>query len=122
MKYYIQARYQTRNNDGISWTDWYCFDHQPREEEDCKKQIKIYKEKFQYIDKITKLKHEYRLFSEDEYNKISEETTKRIQAALKESQDYYKSDEYKRMQKIKRQARKEQKEREAEYKKSHENK
>lgn len=61
-KYQIQCRYEYFSGDGKSWTKWFdmygdTYKTLPEAEEG----LKRLKEKIKSIDKITKLKHEYKI-------------------------------------------------------------
>ena len=59
--YTIQCRYEYFSSNGKEWTKWFNHGHSENPEEE----IKILKEKSKEVDRITKLKHEYRYVEEN---------------------------------------------------------
>lgn len=119
-KYVILARYQHwTGQDGVQFSDWFVTDSTPRTKEDAEEKIEEIKKTFQYIDKVTKLKHEYDLKLHSEYLQDLQDQKNRAEELAKKSKEYYKSEEYKELLKKKRQSAKELKERQRKYAEEH---
>lgn len=114
-KFIVESRYQTLTSEGKKFTNWFIFNSDPMSEEEANNIIKDAKILFDYIDKKTKLKHEYRLSSYEDYLKNQKELNKEANKAIKDREKYVKSDAYKELQKKKRQSNKELKERQKKY-------
>jgi len=69
MKYIVQCRYQYRHCDGVRWSKWFTYDSNDYSESEVKNIISEYYNNVAKEDKITKLKHEFRQYSFDQYNK-----------------------------------------------------
>lgn len=120
-KFVIECRYEKWTNTGKEFSKWFIHESEPLTEDNAKKIIKEDKERFGYIDQKTKLKHEYRLKSYDEYLKELEDI-KEHNAGLEENQKkYFASKEYKELCKKKRQSAKERKEKQKKYLEEHQN-
>jgi len=119
-KYLILTRYEHRVLNGITWTKWFPLNTHCYSKNEADELIEKNKEDFIYIDKKTKLKHEYTLKLYDEYINEQKANIDRIKKLEEESKAYYKSDKYKELQKKKRQAAKERKERQKKYLEEHE--
>lgn len=114
--YIIKARYEYLSlSEGKRFTDWFVFDSTPADEKTTNEKIKELKKEYGYIDKQTKLKHEYMLYSYDAYLSDIEHANERIHQQMIESANYFKSDEYKELQKRKRKEARERKQRKNEY-------
>ncbi len=118
-KYLILTRYEHRVLNGITWTKWFPLNTRCYSKNEADELVENHKENFAYIDKKTKLKHEYTLKLYDEYINEQKANIDRIKKLEEESKAYYKSDEYKELQKKKRQATKERKERQKKYLEEH---
>ena len=116
-KFIIETRYEYRSINGIIFTKWFVFNSIPYTEEESKNKIKEAKEHVKSIEKATKLKHEFRLKSYNEYSQEQKDIIKENKKLAKEQEKYYKSKEYKELQKLKRQSAKELKAKQEEYKK-----
>lgn len=114
-QFVIQCRYERRASEGVSFCDWYVCDSTPCSQEEAKQKIKELKESSQFIDKKTKLKHEFRQYSYDDYVKDMSKIRKEAAESMQKSKEYYASAEYKELLKKKRQSAKEQKERQKKY-------
>ena len=114
-KYIILARYEVWTSHGKDWTKWFAYNTIPMSEKEANEVIKNTKKDFGFIDQKTKLKHEYMLKDNEEYLNEQKEIIKHLEEANKTQAEYYKSDEYKELQKKKRQAAKERKERQKQY-------
>ena len=119
-KYLILTRYEHRVLNGITWTKWFPLNTHYYSKNEADELIEKNKEDFIYIDKKTKLKHEYTLKLYDEYINEQKANIDRIKKLEEESKAYYKSDKYKELQKKKRQSAKERKERQKKYLEEHE--
>ena len=114
--YIIKARYEYLSlSEGKRFTDWFVFDSTPADENTANEKIKELKKEYGYIDKQTKLKHEYMLYSYDAYLSDIEHANERIRQQTIENANYFKSDEYKELQKRKRKEARERKQRKNEY-------
>ena len=111
----IECRYETLTHEGKKFTNWFVYDSDQMSEQECNEKIKYIKETFEYIDKKTKLKHEFRLKSYEEYLKESSINVDKAKKAIKEREKYIKSDAYKELQKKKYQSNKELKEKQKKY-------
>ena len=120
-KFVVLSRYEAWTSSGKQFTKWFVINTNPLDEETATEYIKNQKINFDFIDKKTKLKHEYKLQDYNEYLKEQEELINRVKELNEKSKAYYKSDEYKQLQKQKRQAAKERKARQEKYKQEHEN-
>ena len=114
-KFVIECRYETWGTNGKEYVKWFVHDSSPVTKSIGEQKIKDAKEAFGYIDKRTKLKHEYRLVSYAEYLKQQNEQIEKNKEIAKKQAEYYKSSEYKELQKKKRQAAKELKEHQKAY-------
>lgn len=113
----IESRYEAMKANGKEFTKWFTYKGKPmtkeeaediiREAEDLNKKMKI------------KMKHEYRLRDSNEYKKEYEKTMSVIMEAKKRQDAYYKSEEYKELQRKKRKSAKELKEKQKKYKIEH---
>ena len=110
-KFVIECRYEIWTINGKKFNDWYVWHSAPVTEQEGNEIINNAKTEFEYIDKKTKLAHEYRLSSYNEYLKKRNELNKYITKNSKRQEAYLKSDKYKELQKKKRQAAKDRKER-----------
>ena len=118
-KYIILARYEVWTSHGKDWTKWFAYNTTPMSENEANEVIKTTKKDFGFIDQKTKLKHEYMLKEYDEYVQEQKEMAEHLIEVNKRQQEYLKSDEYKELQKKKRQAAKERKERQKKYTEEH---
>lgn len=118
-KYVIECRYEYVALGGKEWTKWFIEDSTPRTQEETEEKIKLNKANCAEIDKKTKLKHEYRARLHSDYTAELEATNKRNEELAAKNKEYYKSAEYKELQKKKRQAAKELKERQKKYAEEH---
>ena len=116
-KYIIKCRYEYFADGGKKFTDWFIWDSTPNTEEECNEKIKYAKSAFEYIDKKTHLKHEYKLVPNEEYEKEQQEIDKHIKAAKERDEKYFASEEWKELKHKKYVARKERKQHQEEYKK-----
>ena len=114
-KYIILSRYEVWTSHGKDWTKWFTYNTTPMSEKEANEVIKNTKKDFGFIDQKTKLKHEYMLKDNAEYLNEQKEMIKHVEEINKKQAEYYKSDEYKELQKKKRQAAKERKERQKKY-------
>jgi len=120
-KFIVMARYEAWTSEGKQFIKWFVQNAKPMSEEEAKDYIKNVKSNFDFIDKKTKLKHEYKLYDYNEYLKEQEELQNYIKELNERTKAYYKSDEYKLLQRKKRQAAKERKVKQEKYKQEHEN-
>lgn len=118
-QYIIECRYECWTPRGKEFTKWFNKGCNPMTEQEAKDKIKEFKTNFEYVDKKTKLKHEYQLKDYQEYLKEKEKEQEEIEKYKKHQEEYYKSLEYKELQKKKRQANKELKERQRIYQETH---
>lgn len=114
-KYIILSRYEVWTSHGKDWTKWFVYNTTPMSEKEANEVIKNTKKDFDFIDQKTKLKHEYMLKDNEEYLNEQKEMIKHLEEVNKKQAEYYKSDEYKELQKKKRQYAKERKERQKKY-------
>ena len=114
-KYIILSRYEVWTSHGKDLTKWFAYNTTPMSEKEANEVIKNTKKDFDFIDQKTKLKHEYMLKDNEEYLNEQKEMIKHLEEVNKKQAEYYKSDEYKELQKKKRQAAKERKERQKKY-------
>lgn len=114
-KYIILSRYEVWTSHGKDWTKWFAYNTIPMSEKEANEVIKTTKKDFDFIDQKIKLKHEYMLKDNTEYLNEQKEMIKHLEEVNKKQAEYYKSDEYKELQKKKRQAAKERKERQKKY-------
>lgn len=119
--YIIIGRYEHWTNNGKVFTQWFPYNTNPMSIDEAKEKIKEMKQGFVFIDKKTKLKHEYDVKLFDEYQHEQDEMTKNIEKINKSLLEYKQSAEYKELQKKKRQAAKERKERQKKYLEEHAN-
>ena len=108
-KFVVLSRYETWTSSGKQFTKWFVQNTSPMNKEEATEYIKSQKINFEFIDKKTKLKHEYDIQNYNEYLKEQEELINRVKELNEKNKAYYKSDEYKQLQKQKRQAAKERK-------------
>ena len=113
--YIILSRYEVWTSYGKDWTKWFAYNTTPMSEKEANEVIKTTKKDFGFIDQKTKLKHEYMLKDHEEYLNEQKEMIKHVEEVNKKQAEYYKSDEYKELQKKKRQSAKERKERQKKY-------
>jgi len=118
-QYIIECRYECWTSRGKEFTKWFSKGGTPMTEQEAKDKIKEFKTNFEYVDKKTKLKHEYQLKDYQEYLKEKKKEQEEIEKYKKHQEEYYKSSEYKELQKKKRQANKELKERQRIYQETH---
>lgn len=118
-KFVIECRYEYWSSTGKTFCDWFVRDTNPLSENDANEFIKQYKKDFKFIDEKTKIKHEYRLKSYSEYQEDMKALRNDIKKIGKEHEKYLKSNEYKELQKKKRQSAKERKERQKKYLEEH---
>ena len=118
-KFIILSRYECWKSGGKTFCDWFVKDNTPMTKEEAESTIEEMKNLYNYIDKKTKLKHEYKLQSYDEYMKNDSKLQKVIEENKKQNAEYYKSAEYKELQKKKRLAKKELKEKQKKYIEEH---
>ena len=118
-KFIVLSRYETWTSCGKQFTKWFVINTEPLDKKKANEYIKNQKINFGFIDKKTKMKHEYKLQDYNEYCKEQEEFKKYVQDLNEKTEAYYKSDEFKQLQKKKRQAAKERKIRQEKYKKEH---
>ena len=115
-KYIIMTRYQYINtNCDICMTDWFVLDGNSYSKQGAEQRIEEIKKAFEFIDKKTKLSHEYKMILRSDHEKERDELRKELDKAAKKQEEYYKSDEYKELKKKKRIAAKERKERQKKY-------
>lgn len=119
-QYIICARYQMWTRNGIEWSSDFVMKDVPMSESIAKDTIKNFKQTFDYIDKKTKLKHEYFLKEYNEYLKEFQRQMDENDILKKQQDEYFKSDKYKELQKKKRQSAKERKEKQLRYLQEHE--
>ena len=121
-KFIIELRYEYMSVNGKTFTKWFPINTgEQYTEKEGKEYLKKYKKDFEYIDKKTKMKHEYRLKKYSEYKQEYEENINQIKKLNKKQEEYYKSDQYKELCKKKRQSKKELKEKQQKYKELYEN-
>ena len=113
------ARYEVWTSDGKTFIPWFAHITIPMSESEANAIIKQTKKDFGFIDQKTKLKHEYMIKSYDEYIHEQNEMKEKLVEAQKKHDEYLKSPEYKELQKKKRQAAKERKERQKKYAEEH---
>ena len=119
-KYIIESRYEHWTISGKKFTDWFIFYSNPLlNENEANELISEIKKNFKFIDDKTKLKHEYRIKDNNEYEKELKELKKKADKLSKEHEEYLKSDKYKELLKKKRQSAKERKERQKKYLEEH---
>lgn len=119
-QFIVLTRYEIwKNNQGKVFCPWFVLSSSPRTENEAKEFINETKKRYADIDKKTKLKHEYKLQSYEDYLNEKETQKKIIEEANARNEAYYKSDAYKELQKKKRQAIKERKERQKKYLEEH---
>ena len=116
----IECRYETWSNIGKKWSNWFIVESNPMSKDEANNYIIEIKNTFGFIDKKTKLNHEYRLKSYNEYTNEINNFLVEIEEYSKKQAAYYKSAEYKELQRKKRQYNKELKERQKKYKEEHE--
>ena len=109
-KYIILSRYEIRKFDGIEFCPWFVYKSDPLSESEANEIIKNTKKDFGFIDKKTHLKHEYMLKEYDEFVKEQKDKQNNIKKLVKKNEAYYKSDQYKELQRKKRISTKERKE------------
>ena len=114
-KYIILSRYEVWTSHGKDWTKWFVYNTTPMSEKEANEVIKTTKKDFDFIDQKTKLKHEYMFKDHEEYLNEQKEIIKHLEEVNKKQAEYYKSAEYKELQKKKRQSAKERKERQKKY-------
>lgn len=114
-KYIIMSRYEAIRKNGVEWTDWFVVDYTSYSSQGVDQQIEELKKNFEYIDKKTKLKHEYKKVLKSKYVEERQKLLDQISEGKKKQEAYYKSDEYKELQKKKRQSAKERKERQKKF-------
>ena len=102
-KYIILSRYEVWTSHGKDWTKWFAYNTTPMSEKEANEVIKNTKKDFDFIDQKTKLKHEYMLKDNEEYLNEQKEMIKHLEEVNKKQAEYYKSAEYKELQKKKRQ-------------------
>lgn len=119
-KYIIMSRYEMLGPNGKQMCDWFVRDGSPRSKESAEEKIKEIIKNFSYIDKKTKLNHEYMIKLKSDYDKERKDLLDKIDEGKKKQEEYYKSEEYKELQRKKRIAAKELKERQKKYKEEHE--
>lgn len=120
MEYFIiESRYEVRTLIGVEFTNWFAYNTTKMTQEEAEEKINFFKENFDYIDKKTKLKHEYRLTSYDEYVANMDKIRNNVVKLNKKQAEYKKSNAYKELQKKKRQEAKERKEHQAKYIEEH---
>lgn len=115
-KVIVLSRYEYLTSNGKQFTKWFVQNINPMTENEAKEYIKNQKINSEFIDKKTKLKHEYTTKSYDEHIKEQDELKSHIKELIEKNKAYYKSDEYKQIQKQKRQAAKERKAKQEKYK------
>lgn len=118
-KFVIESRYECWTSKGKTFCNWYVLNSTPLTEKEANGYISQSKKSFKFIDDKTKLKHEYRLKSYEEYENEIKTLYSEIKKMNKAQEKYLKSDEYKELQKKKRQAAKERKERQKKYLEEH---
>ena len=118
-KFVVACRYEHWTITGKEFTKWYymTIDGMPKDEATAYMNKK--KTECKDIDKATKLKHEFKLVSYEEYCQYLDEIHSRVNDAKKKYDEYKKSDEYKEIQKRKREERKQLKLRQEKYMKEH---
>lgn len=87
-EYIIQCRYEWRSSNGTVWTNWFAYDTTRYPDSSIKAVLKDAQNVIKNIDKVSKLKHEYRAYDADVYEheylqlvedaKIAEEEFKKI--------------------------------------------
>ena len=120
-RYVILTRYEYWSTMDKVWTKWFIYHSNPMTKDIANELIKQIKKDFAYIDQKTKLKHEYMLKDYDEYQEEQVALLKQVKENNDKQAEYYKSAEYKELQKKKRQAAKERKERQKQYLEEHSN-
>ena len=78
-KFVVLSRYETWTLSGKQFTKWFAINTNPLNEEKANEYIQNQKVNFEFIDKKTKLKHEYKLQDYNEYCKEQEELKKYAQ-------------------------------------------
>ena len=68
-EFVVQCRYEYRTFGGKCWTEWFVVDSNHYPESSIKGVIKEYINNTKQTDKVTKLKHEYRFYDADAYEK-----------------------------------------------------
>lgn len=114
-KFIIECRYEHWNLEGKVFCNWYACQTIQMSENEANEYINKYKKDFKFIDDKTKLKHEYRLKSFKEYESEMKALSEDLKKMIKANKEYLKSGTYKELQKKKRQAAKERKERQKKY-------
>lgn len=106
-KFIIKSRYEYWSINGIKFCDWYILDSTPKNLIDTKAQIdELYKQS-KLITKKTKLKHEFIEYSYDQFIKDKNKLEKDVKLISLQNKKYYESDEYKELQRKKRESLKE---------------
>lgn len=67
-EYIIQCRYEWKSNRGVVWTDWFVYDTKRYGEDAIETALKTERDKSKTVDKVTKLKHEFRKYDADTYD------------------------------------------------------
>jgi len=114
-KYIIMSRYDYWGPSGKEKSNWFVLDSTSYSKQGGEQRIAEIKQTFEYIDKKTKLEHEYKLVLKSEYIAEQNKLKKELAKAAKKQEEYYKSDEYKELQRKKRIAAKERKERQKQF-------
>lgn len=118
-KVIVLSRYEYWASGCKQFTKWFAQNINPMNENEAEEYIKNQKINSEFIDKKTKLKHEYTTKSYDEYINEQYELKNHIKELTEKNKAYYKSNEFKQLQKMKRQAAKERKNRQEKYKQEH---
>jgi hypothetical protein len=116
----IECRYEIWTSTGKGWSNWFILKSDQMSKDEANDYITETRNAFDFIDKKTKLKHEYRLKSYNEYANEMNDLLAEIEESSKKQAAYYKSAEYKELQCKKRQYTKELKERQKKYREEHE--
>lgn len=119
-KFIIECRYEYWSTNGKEFCDWFIYSDIPMIENDINKYIKEEEKKCKEIDKKTKCKREFRTKNYDIYVKEQKEFNKQLKNDIKKQEKYFASEEYKELQRKKRQSAKERKEKQKKYLKEHE--
>ena len=84
-KYIVICRYETYNSTGKIWGKWYNKRRKPLSKGECLEVIAQLRKEFEYIDRKTKLRHEYSIKPYREYLKELEEIKKIVENAKKKT-------------------------------------
>ena len=117
--YIIICRYEYVSFSGKKYSNWFVHNLEKQSKDKALEEIKQLKTSVKDIDRKTKLKHEYDIKLYDEYINEFNKNLQELEQIKKRQQEYFKSNEYKELQKKKRIAKKELKERQKKYLEEH---